>query len=601
MHTSLPMGNAPTTRTTDMQKWLSDKGYTGFFMNRTDEFQGEYLPKYAERLWWLTGFSGSAGQVIISPDYKKSAVFSDGRYTIQLDEQVNAHMYNIVSTVDISPYDWIGKVYQAGDSIAYDPWLFTPTQLAEYTKVCHTKGIKMVAVDKNPIDILWHDQPAPPIGEIRTHPMVVAGVSHTDKIQSIAHALQNCLADSTLMTLSCAISWTFNIRGTDIPFNPVVLSYALINKDCTATLYMETDKINSALLEHVGDRVTVKGMESFIPDIQNLTGTVAIDNRFTPCGLIDNIGANTVTWEDWAYTNKAYKNAWEQDSMRQCHVRDGLAMVRMLHWIDTTPYTEQDEWTNAQKLYEFRSHAEEFRDLSFDSISGFAGNGSICHYRVAQETSLPFHKDGKALNGLYVLDSGSQYTDGTTDITRTICIGTATDAQKHDYTLVLKGFIACMRTKFTPQISPAQLDGIARQYLLMERKDYAHGTGHGIGCAMNVHEGPIGIATKYTAPYKQGAIVSIEPGYYQRDAYGIRIENLAIAQPTGDAEWLEWENLTWCPIDTRIIDAHMLNETEKDWLNNYHNMVWKKLSPFFDNKTDMPLYEWLINACEPII
>ncbi len=601
MQYGLTMGNAPAQRTQDLQQWLQDNNYTAFVMNRTDQFQGEYLPPCAERLQWLTGFSGSAGQVIVSQPAHPSAVFVDGRYTIQAEDQINQDIYTIVSITDTTPYDWIGQQYGAGDVIAYDPWLFTPLQLSAYEKVCNVRDITWVPVSENPIDILWHDQPAPPIGNIRIHPMVVAGVSHTEKLQNIATAIKECSADYTIMTMSCAISWAFNIRGTDIPFNPVVLSYAVVDKNAHATLYMEPQKINNTLANHLGDRVTVKSMGDFIGDIGSLSGTIAIDKRFTPCGLIDNINANIVWWKDFAYEQKAFKNLWEQDSMRQCHVRDGIAMVRMLHWIDTTPYTEQDEWTNAQKLYAFRSAVDEFRDLSFDTISGFAGNGSICHYCVEQDTALPFHQGGNPLNGLYVLDSGSQYTDGTTDITRTLCIGTPTQEQKHDFTLVLKGLIAVHRTKFSPKISMQTLDGIARQFLLAECKNFDHGTGHGVGCAMNVHEGPYSMGPKGIEGIQAGAILSIEPGYYKRDAYGIRIENLAIAQPVGDTEWLEWENITWCPIDNRLIDGYLLTEIEKDWLNAYHNTVWKKLSPFFDNDADRDIYEWLINACEPIV
>ncbi len=601
MDYGLTMGNAPVQRTQGLRKWLADNTYTAFVMNRTDAFQGEYLPPCAERLWWLTGFSGSAGQVVVSQNKDTSAVFVDGRYTIQAEAQIHQDIYTIVSTVDTTPYDWIAQVYQAGDVIAYDPWLFTPMQLALYQKACKTHDITMVPLSKNPIDGLWHDQPPPPTGAVRVHPMVVAGVSHTEKLHNIGNALAAYKADYTIMTMCCAISWAFNIRGNDIPFNPVVLSYAVVDKQGHACLYMEAEKISDILVNHVGDTVTVKPMGDFIADIQALSGTVAVDKRFTSCGLIDNITAKVVGWQDTAYTQKAFKNVWEQDSMRQCHVRDGIVMVRMLHWIDTTPYTEQDEWTNAQKLYAFRSAAEEFRDLSFDTISGFAGNGSICHYRVEKDTALPFHKHGKPLNGLYVLDSGSQYTDGTTDITRTVCIGTPTQAQKHDYTLVLKGLIAVHRTKFSKNISMQTLDGIARQFLLAECKNFAHGTGHGVGCAMNVHEGPFSMGPKGISGIQAGAILSIEPGYYKRDAYGIRIENLAIAQPVGDGEWLAWENITWCPIDNRLIEPNMLTEIEKDWLNDYHNSVWKKLSPFFDNDADREVYEWLVNACEPIM
>ncbi|MGB1361524.1 MAG: M24 family metallopeptidase [Alphaproteobacteria bacterium] len=589
----LTEGPAPKNRTTDLQNWLSENDFAGFLMIRTDEFQGEYLPAYAERLHWLTGFSGSAGVVVVGT--QKSAIFVDGRYTVQIKKELDYDLYQKCHLVNEPAYQWIVDNFKSGDVIAYDSWLFTPNQIAVYEKALSEKGIVLQATE-NPIDLIWENQPAPPVGKVEVFPMEYAGVSHNDKIEVIAKSLKQNNLDCCVLTMSCSIAWLFNIRGSDVPFNPVMLSYAIVNKDATAVIYADTNKIDDTIVKHLGDKVKVVDFTQVGEDFTKLSGNVGVDMGFTPLGLVDVINdsdATVVSFNDMARHQKVFKNEAEQQAMRDCHIRDGAVMTRMLHWIDTTPIAEQNEWVNARKLEEFRSNADKFKDFSFDTISGFGENGAICHYRVSEESSLQFTD-----NNLYLLDSGTQYEDGTTDITRTMPIGTPTEEQKQDFTLVLQGLIALTVANFPMDYTAEQIDCIARAPLFKHGKNYDHGTGHGVGCALNVHEGPLYMSYRGRGVlFGEGAIISNEPGYYKAGEYGIRLENLMIAQKAKDG-WFEWENITWCPIDTRMVNVEMLSSEEIDWLNNYHTQVWEKISPLL--KDEPEVYNWLMQACEPV-
>ena len=589
----LTLGPAPEQRTKLIQAWLRDNDVAGYVMIRTDEFQGEYLPPYAERLHWLTGFSGSAGVVVVGQE--KSAIFVDGRYTVQVKDEINYDLYTVQHLINEPATDWVESNFKQGDVIAYDPWLFTPSSLAVFKKSADKIGAFLQEFE-NPIDLIWDEQPSAPVGAVVVHPMEYAGVSHAQKLEKIAVSLIENDLDSCLLTMSCSLAWLFNIRGSDVPFNPVMLGYAIVHNNATAEIYADKNKFSAEVLSHLGDNVIVKDFSEVAVGFSDLAGIVGADFTFTPQGLINIVrdgGAEVIHFADQARYAKAFKNDVEQQGMRNCHIRDGAVMARMLHWVDTTPVSEQSEWKNAQKLEEFRRQADGFKDFSFDTISGFGGNGAICHYRVNAQTEKKFSNDN-----LFLLDSGSQYDDGTTDITRTMPIGTASEEHVHNYTLVLKGLIALTRAKFPSHYTAEQLDCIARAPLFNEGKNFDHGTGHGVGAALNVHEGPFYFSHRGRGvSFGVGAILSNEPGYYVADNYGIRIENLMIAQDAGN-DWLEWETITFCPIDTRLINVALLDTAERQWLNDYHAETYAKISPLLQG--DESVLEWLKIRCKSV-
>ena len=589
----LTFGPAPKNRTEKVQQWLVENEMNAFLMIRTDEFQGEYLPPYAERLHYLTGFSGSAGMVIVGKE--KSAIFVDGRYSVQIKEELDYDIYTAQHLTEQPITQWIENNFTQNDVIAYDPWLFTPSSLNAIKKSSDKVGV-VLRETENPIDLIWDEQPSAPVGKVVQHPIAYAGKKYSDKLTIVADALHKNGLDSCVITMSCSIAWLFNIRGNDVPFNPVMLGYCIVHKDATAEIYSDLYKFDDEILTHLGDSVTVKDFTEVANGFSNLSGNVGADYDFTPLGLINIIeDSSTVVhnFSDVTRREKAFKNASEQQGMRDCHIRDGAVMSRMLHWVDTTPIEQQGEWVNAEKLEEFRSQADKFKGLSFDTISGFGGNGAICHYRVNAQTAKSFTP-----NNLFLLDSGTQYEDGTTDITRTMPIGTPSAEHIHNFTLVLKGMIALSRAKFPLAYTAEQLDCIARAPLFNEGKNFDHGTGHGVGAALNVHEGPFFFSRRGRGiSFGVGAVVSNEPGYYVAEQYGIRIENLMIAQDAGN-EWLEWENITWCPIDNRLIDVALLDKSERQWLNDYHAETFAKVSPLLQGEDDV--ITWLEKMCKAI-
>ena len=568
-----------------IKDWLIDNNFAGFIMNRTDEFRGEYLPACGQRLQYLTGFTGSAGFLVAG--VQKSAVFTDGRYELQIQQQIDTNIYEPVDITKTKPYDWIIDNFSAGDVIAYDSWLFTPNEIKTFTEKLSPHNITLCEIE-NPIDLLWQNKPPKPNGAVSIFPIEHAGTNHTDKIKMIAEELNKKDLSSCILTMTCSIAWTFNIRGTDVPFNPVVLAYAMINANETAIIYTDNNNFNDKIKNHLGGNVSIKSFNEIGNDLAS--GKIGIDYTTAPAGLIDMID-NPVDFKDVARLKKSFKNKAEIKSMIDCHITDGAVMARFLHWVDTTPTSEQNELKNSEMMYKFRSSAVGFKDLSFDSISGFGENGAVIHYRVDKDSSLQFTP-----NNLYLIDSGSQYKNGTTDITRTVAIGELTQQHKQNFTLVLKAMIAPYLIKMPKDYTGADLDEISRKVLTDNGKNYAHGTGHGVGCGLNVHEAPLGISPLSTTTFGEGAILSNEPGYYENGNYGIRIENLMACRDMG--EYYKWENLTWCPIDKRLIDKDMLNADELNWLNDYHQTVWEKVSPLL--KDEQQVCEWLKIACENI-
>ena len=557
----------------------------GFVVPHDDEYQNEYIPDYAERLMWATGFSGSAGAAIIFID--KAIIFTDGRYTLQVRQQADADFFDYVDLFETPPHAWLAQNATSGQRIGYDPMLHTPNSVAQLRRAADKQGFELIAVQENPIDTAWTDQPARPSNKAFAHDISYAGVSSQNKRNDIATALQSAGADSVLLTAPPSIAWVFNIRGGDVSRTPLPLSRAIVNADGTATLFIAPEKIDNALPTFLGDDVDIRGeadLNTFLSALGNKGKKIAVDNALTPSAYVDLLqgaGATIVALTDPCTLPRAAKNQVEIEGTRNAHVRDGAAVTQFLHWIDKNAQDGSvDEIMAASKLEEFRRKDGDLRDISFDTISGAGPNGSLPHYRVSEESARKLEP-----GSLYLVDSGGQYPDGTTDITRTMPIGEPTDEMRNRFTLVLKGHIALACMRFPAGTTGHQLDAFARAPLWNAGLDYDHGTGHGVGSFLGVHEGPQRIAK---APNNQallpGMILSNEPGFYKSQEFGIRIENLiVVSQPTpitgGEREMMTFETITFAPINLDLVDPSILTESERDWLNAYHTEVRSKLSP----------------------
>lgn len=583
-------------RTIAIQKWLRRRDFSGFILPCTDAHQGEYIAAYARRVFWLTGFSGSAGTAVVTRG--ACAIFVDGRYTLQATKEINQNIYAIHNVASKSVDIWLKETLKPGDKIAYDPWLFTRSQIRNRRSFLDAAGMRLIAVNENPIDALWGDQPPPPLGKVEIYPLKYAGVSRSKKTADVVRKINERQLDAYIFTRPDSIAWLFNIRGRDVPFTPVMHGYAIVYKDSHAEIYTDKRKVPRRVETALGAFVKFRESSTFIRVISALAGKVGTDFSHVSYAIFSALAASKaeiIHMPDMVSMAKAFKNRIEQASMREYHIFDGLAMVRMLHFIDTTPFSLQDEWRNAKKLEYFRSLAPGFRGHAFDTISAFGSNGALCHYCVSKETAQKFTN-----NNLYLIDSGSQYVGATTDVTRTVPIGVPSFEHKHNFTLVLKGFIALARLQFPKHYTLDALDVIARAPLFCEKKTFDHGTGHGVGAALSVHEGPFSISPKGKGmQIDVGVIFSNEPGYYVPGAYGIRIENLMIAQDAG-VNWLRWENITWCPIDTRLIEISLLDKGERQWLNTYHRETLEKIGSLLQGPQDASILSWLERRCRPI-
>ena len=572
----------------------------GFVVPLTDEHMSEYVGAYAQRLAWLTGFQGSAGSAVVLPE--EAAIFTDGRYTLQVREQVDGTHWQYESVPQTSVAEWLGSHTPQGARIGYDPWLHTRAWVDQAAAALAGRGAELVAIDANPIDAVWPDRPAPSKAKLVVHEQKHAGKSSAEKRAEMADWLTAKKADAAVLSALDSIAWTFNIRGKDVERTPVALSYAIVHADATADLYVAPEKMDEAVAQHLGNGVRVHDRATFADALANLGGkTVVADPERAVSAIFEALeagGAQVLALRDPAVLPKAIKNHVEIAGHKAAQARDGAALTRFLHWVSVeAPEGGQTELSAADRLEAFRKDSGLLEDLSFDTISGAGPNGAVVHYRVEEETNRPIET-----GTLYLVDSGGQYRDGTTDVTRTLAIGTPTEEMKRRFTLVLKGHVALASAVFPKGTRGGQLDILARQFLWAERLDYAHGTGHGVGSFLSVHEGPQRIATfgGGDEPLRAGMILSNEPGYYKTGEYGIRIENLVLVEeraiPGAEKEMLGFETLTFAPIDRNLIAIDLLNPQEKSWVDAYHARVLEVVGPQIEGET----LDWLKASCAPL-
>jgi Xaa-Pro aminopeptidase len=587
-----------------LREELARRRLDGFVVPLTDEHMSEYVGAYAQRLAWLTGFQGSAGTAAVLP--AEAAIFIDGRYTLQVREQVSADQWSYQSVPQTSVASWLSDHAPEHARIGYDPWLHTKTWVEQATRALAEKGAELVAVDTNPIDAVWPDQPLPSDARLVVQPDQFAGRSSADKRQEIADWLTAQKADAAVLSALDSIAWTFNVRGADVERTPVALAYALVNADGTADLFVAPEKIGDDVAQHLGNAVRIHPRDAFAGHLANLKGKKVVadpDRAVTAIfASLNAAGATIVELRDPAVLPKAIKNEAEIAGQDAAQARDGAALTRFLHWLSVeAPKGGVDELGAAAKLQAFREKTGALKDLSFDTISGAGPNGAVVHYRVSEETNRPLE-----LNSLYLVDSGGQYQDGTTDVTRTIAIGEPTPEMRDRFTRVLKGHVALARAIFPQGTRGSQLDTLARQYLWAVGLDYAHGTGHGVGSFLAVHEGPQRIAPGGSGfaggdePLQAGMILSNEPGYYKTGEYGIRIENLVLVEardaPGAEKKLLGFRTLTFAPLDRRLIDLDQLNREERAWVDGYHAQVAAIVGPQLDGAAA----DWLRTETAPL-
>ncbi len=521
---------------------------------------------------------------------------------MQSREQVDQSLFSLEDLTGAGVAGWLAKNAPRGGRIGYDPKLHSPDALDRLKAAAEKAGAELVPVETNPIDAAWDGQPDAPMATIAVHPVEFAGEEHAAKRTRIGEAIAEDGADAAAITAPASIAWLFNLRGGDVMRSPLPLGAAIIRKDGTATLFVEPEKITDEVRAHLGNEVAFRPEAEFEAGLKELSGAkVSADPSSASAWVFDTLtgaGATVVRRRDPVALPKAIKNATELNGSAQAHIRDGAALTRFLHWLDTEAQSgEVDEITAAQKLASFRGELNELRDLSFDTISGFGANGALPHYRVSEASNLMLSP-----GSLYLVDSGGQYPDGTTDVTRTVPIGEPTAEMRERFTLVLKGHIGLALARFPKGTTGGQLDVLARLPLYMAGLDYGHGTGHGVGSFLGVHEGPQRIAKAGSdEPLQPGMIVSNEPGYYKEGEYGIRIENLIyVTDPAeiegGEIPMMGFENLTWAPIHKSLVDVHLLAPAEVAWLDAYHAGVREHVLPLVEGD----VASWLVKACEPL-
>jgi len=578
---------------------LKRRGLDGLVVPRADRQQNEYLPASEERLAWLTGFTGSAGAAAVLAE--RAALFVDGRYTVQAAAQIDAKLFAIEHLVDSPPEQWLEQNLKSGAKLGYDPWLHTSESADRLRKACATAGAELVAVDNNPIDALWSDRPAPPAGPVSLRDIKLAGESAADKFKRIQAELKKLRADVLVVSDPQNVAWAFNIRGSDIAHTPLALAFAVIPREGKPALYVETAKLDNKTRPALEEIAAVRATAELARDLAQLKNkTVRLDQASAADALtrlVSGYGGKPVRGADPIALMKAVKNHAEIAGSRAAHKRDGVAMARFLAWLEReAPAGKLTEIDAVEALESFRRDSGLLKDISFPTIAGSGPNGAIVHYRVTCATNRTIGK-----NELFLVDSGAQYEDGTTDITRTVAVGTPSDEMRDRFTRVLKGHIAIATAVFPENTSGAQLDPLARTALWQAGLDFDHGTGHGVGSYLSVHEGPARISKLGTVALRRGMILSNEPGYYKTAAYGIRIENLllviAAPEPKGAEKPVNaFETLTLAPIDRRLIDSRLLTAKERNWIDSYHAHVQEVLSPLLDAATRA----WLDAAARPL-
>jgi Xaa-Pro aminopeptidase len=586
-------------RVAKLRAELKTRGLDGFAVPRADRHQNEYVPPSDERLAWLTGFTGSAGAAIVLND--RAVLFVDGRYTVQSRAQTDTKVFDIEHLVENPPEQWLDNNLKAGAKLGYDPWLHTAEQAEKLEKACEAAGASLIAVADNPIDALWSDRPAPPAGKVVLHDIKFAGEAGADKLRRIRAELAKSRLDALLVSDPQNLAWTYNIRGSDVGHTPLPLGMSLIPREGRPSVYFDGRKLDNAARAALEDLADVREPAALEKDLTALEGkTVRLDRVSAAQALsqlIEKHGGKVSRGADPVTLMKAVKNATEMDGARAAHERDGAVMARFLAWFDhEAPAGKLTEIEAASALETFRRDTGKLKDISFPTIAGAGPNGAIVHYRVTQSSN---RKIGKG--ELFLIDSGAQYEDGTTDITRTLAVGAPTPEMRDRFTRVLKGHIAIATAIFPENTTGAQLDPLARVALWEAGLDFDHGTGHGVGSYLSVHEGPARISKLGTVPLRRGMILSNEPGYYKTAEYGIRIENLVLViaepEPIGAEKPVNaFETLTLAPIDRRLIETNMLSSKERAWIDSYHSRVREVIEPL----VDAPTRKWLEAATRPL-
>lgn len=583
---------------------LATQGLDGFVVPLTDEHMSEYVGDYAQRLGWLTGFGGSAGSAVVLTD--KAAIFTDGRYTLQVREQVSGEDYAYIPVPQDSVAGWLGRETAAGQRIGYDPWLHTRQQVADMAAALADREAELVAVTANPIDAVWTDRPAPSPAVLTVQDDAVAGESSAAKRARIGEWLAEQRADAVVLSALDSIAWALNVRGSDVAHTPVALSYAIVHADGETDLFVAPDKITPEVRAHLGNAVRLHERSAFEGYLTGFAGKrVVADPERAVAAIAQALkagGAKVLALRDPVVLTKAIKNPAEVAGHRAASVRDGAAMVKFLRWVESEcPKGGQTELSAAARLLACREATGLLKDTSFSTISATGAHGASPHYHVTEESNAAIE-----LGQLFLIDSGGQYQDGTTDITRVMPIGQPSDEMRDRFTRVLKGHIGLATAVFPDGTLGGHLDSLARRPLWEVGLDYAHGTGHGVGAYLSVHEGPQRIAApNYPGgaamePLRAGMMLSNEPGYYKAGEYGIRIENLVLVEPRAiagaDRDMLGFETLTLCPIERTLIVPELLTATERDWLNAYHARVAQVLAPELEGADR----DWLLEKCAAI-
>jgi Xaa-Pro aminopeptidase len=576
-----------------LRRELEAQGLDGLYVPHDDEYQNEYLPDANERLAWATGFTGSFGSAFVFTD--KAVLFADGRYTLQAADQTDPALVEVQGIPDPGAFGWLAMQSLKGKKVGYDPRLMSPNDVAALSTAAKKAGCELVAVAENPIDKAWKGRPPQPMAKVVAHAVKHAGAAHTDKLEAVGAQLARDGADAAVLTSPASIAWAFNIRGGDVSCTPLPLGRAILRADGSAELFIDEPKTDAVLRRHLGNTVTLRPLSKLEEGLAALSGkTVSLDPDVASAWFFDQLGAagaKVLRQRDPVSLPRACKNAAEIKGTTAAHARDGVALTRFLHWLDTEAQSgEVTEIQTVEVLEGFREDLGSMADLSFPSISGAGPNGALPHYRVSTASNRKL-----ARGSLFLIDSGGQYLDGTTDVTRTVPIGQPTEDMIKHYTLVLKGHIALATVRFPAGTTGTHLDVLARHALWQAGLDYQHGTGHGVGVYLGVHEGPHRIAKPWNAtPLMPGMIVSNEPGFYKAGEYGIRIENLQYVTPAeeiqgGEIPMLGFECLTFAPLARRLIDVKLLTKDERKYVNDYHKRVWKLLN----RKLDGEVKDWL--------
>jgi Xaa-Pro aminopeptidase len=593
-------GVALAARLSALREELARRKLTGFVIPRADQQQNEYVAPSEERLAWLTGFTGSAGMAVVLA--QQAAIFVDGRYTLQAAKQVDGKSWTVESLIEPPPESWITAHLRSGDRLGFDPWLHTSAAVERLASACAKAGAELVPVDSNPVDAVWTERPAAPIAPISIHGPRYAGETEAAKLDRIRTEIAKLGADALVLSDSHAVAWTFNIRGADVAHTPLPLSYSVVPKEGRPTIFVDQRKLSNATRDHLEQSADVREpaeMTARLTELAKSGGIIALDNATAADALsrlVTSAGGKPMRGSDPTALLKAVKNSTEIEGARSAHRRDAVALARFLAFLDReAPKGRLTEIDAVEALETFRRDTGALKDVSFPTIAGTGPNGAIVHYRVTRRSNRRI-----APGDLLLVDSGAQYEDGTTDVTRTIAVGEPTAEQRDRFTRVLRGHVAIARAVFPDGTSGAQLDTLARQFLWQAGIDFEHGTGHGVGSYLSVHEGPARISKLGTAALKRGMILSNEPGYYKTDAFGIRIENLELVTaadvPGAEKPMNGFETLTFAPIDRRLIEVQMLSTAERDWLNAYHARVREIVRAQLDETDRL----WLDAATAPV-